>query len=82
MGVCRQNAALVTLKHVFARRRTTRWKKTKAMSMKVDPGNHTRWKHKWGSATKRGWVWDKTASEWSDEEERSTTRRRCQGEKG
>ena len=47
MGVRRQNAAMVTLKHVFAWRRTTKWRNTKAMSIKVDPGNHTRWKHKW-----------------------------------
>ena len=63
MGVRRHNAALVTLKHVFTWRRTTRWRNTKAMSIKVDPGNHTRWKHKWESGTNRGWVWDKTAWE-------------------
>ena len=46
------------------------------MSMKVDPGNHTRWKHKWESGTNRVWVWHNTASEWSGEEQR----RRCQCE--
>ena len=76
MGVRGQNAAQVTLNHVFAWRRTTRWRNTEAMSMKVDPGNHTRWKHKWESGTNRVWVWHNTASEWSGEEQR----RRCQCE--
>ena len=36
----------------------------KATNMKVDPKNHTRWKHTWGWHN-RGCVWDKIASEWS-----------------
>ena len=47
-------------------------------SARVDPNDHTRWKHmsRWHN---RGCVWDHIASEWSGEEEWSVKRKRCQG---
>ena len=36
--------------------------------MERDPGNHTKWKHKWRWHN-RGNVWDKIAKEWADEED-------------
>ena len=72
-----QHAVLTTLKYGVAWRSTAWWQNTKTMNMKVDPKNHTIWKHKWSSHN-RGCVWDKIASEWSGKEERCNKRKRCQ----
>ena len=80
MGLRRKNAVLMTLRHVFAWRSTVWWRNTTAMNMRVDPGNVTRWKPKWGWHN-RGCVWGNMASEWSGEEERCSQRRRCQDER-
>ena len=44
-------------------------------NMKVDPNNHTRWKHKIGWHN-RGCVWDKIASEWSGKHDWSSKRKK------
>ena len=36
--------------------------------MERDPGNHTRWKHKWRWHN-RGNVWDQISTEWAGEED-------------
>ena len=55
--------------------------KYNARNMKVNPNNHTRWKHTWGWHS-RGCVWDKTASEWSGKEKRCNKRNKCQKAEG
>ena len=52
-------------------------KNTEARNMKVDPNDHTRWKHKIGWQN-RGCVWDRIASEWSGKEHWSIKTKRCQ----
>ena len=45
------NAVIHTLKQVFRSRSTKWWQSTKAVQMKKDPYNHTRWKHMWAGTT-------------------------------
>ena len=73
----RPNAVMNTLKHVFKWRSTQWWQSTKAVEMKNDLYNHTRWKHKWGWHN-RECVWDKVAAEWAGKEEWCCKRIRCQ----
>ena len=43
--------------------------------MERDPGNHTRWKHKWRWHN-RGNVWDQISTEWAGEEDLMRARKR------
>ena len=64
----RPNTVIDTLKHVFKWRSTKWWQSTKAIEMKKDPYNFTRWKHMW-SWHNRGCVWDTVATNWACDED-------------
>ena len=75
--MCHCHCHCATLKHAFTWRSTMWWQNTRAIIMKHDPCNHTRWKHKWSLHT-RGCVWDRVASEWSEKEQWNKERKKCQ----
>ena len=75
----RPNAVLNTLKYALAWRSAAWWQKTKARTVKIDPNNHTRWKHNFGWHN-RGCVWDQIASGCSGKEDWSIKRKGCQTE--
>ena len=70
------HAVVNTLKDVFKWRSTKWWRSTKAVEIKNDPYNHTRWKHKtwWHN---HGCVWDKVATDWGGKGEWTSKRVRC-----
>ena len=68
--VCDQgpNAVINTLKQVFTWRSTKWWHPTRAVEVKNDPYNHTRFPHMWGWHN-RGRVWDTVATGWAGHED-------------
>ena len=72
------NAVISTLQHAFEWRSTKWWQTATAIEMSNDPNIHTRWRARGVGTINSGCVWDRVASDWTDKEEWSSTRKRCQ----
>ena len=68
------NAVIDSLMEVNKWRCTTWWQSLHTSTMKEDPENRTRWKHKWEVAQSRD-VWDKMATCWAGKKDWMTARK-------